>query len=125
RPAESREPAAPLPDHLFGAQSALEIGLAVTGEALIYAGRIEYGQIEFNGIADPPARAGVIGEIVQSQRMDQNAKARLREHRLNGRQHAFREMDFELRNDVRPDFVVAQLAHKQNARKRIADWRRA
>jgi hypothetical protein len=53
----------------------LEVGFAEAGHALIVARRIENADVQFERVADPVAKLGMVREIIVGQRMDEGAEA--------------------------------------------------
>jgi len=95
---------------------ALNVGLAETIDALVLARWIEHADIELDRLADPVRQAGVIGEIVVGERMDQGPQPRVFDRCHNISSSVLEEMHFILRDRMRADAALGHLANEQDQR---------
>lgn len=73
------------------------------------------GQVEFQWLtADPFAQARVISEIVIRKWVDQSEQARRPDHLPNLLERLLKEMNFVLRDWVRPGFASSHTPHEQH-----------
>jgi hypothetical protein len=94
----------------------LEVRFAEAGNTLVLAGRVQHAHVEFERLADPVSVRGMIGEVVVGQRMDQCAEARRFDRRDYVGPGTLEEMDFVLRDWMRPDPLVGHVADEEDVR---------
>lgn len=92
---------------------------------MVHAGRVKNREIKLDRLTNPSPQIGVIAEIIQRERMNQNAEPRAGQFSFDGGKQSFVKVNFELRGDVRSSLVIPQLSDKPQFGKRIIGTRRS